>query len=392
MNSRIIDWLKKRSLILDALVITGIAFGLSYFVQYDLTSISAFAPMKKATDFRLTDVYNAVADRRAERALSDDVIIVSIDGCSRESIAEVLDFVDYLNPAAIGLDVFFSHSSGTDEDLLSSLSQCSRLVFPVGLQLVDGHPEVLGSYFYDEIYIEHKGVVNLSANSVRNVIRDFETEFMVGNDTLRSFATELARIAAPDKYAALMSRGQDKVVINYPSWEFDIISTAELLDGGISIDEAREIMEGKVVLVGNVYDPSDFHLTPIDADMAGLLIHARALQTILDSCYVGETANTWSWAIAMVLSFAFVLLVLRLKRGVVFSGCLIRILQVFSIYLFLVIGCNMFIHSGEYINFAPTLLMFGLGLLAMDIWLGAVEVVRRIMNKKMIRNQVNKNQ
>lgn len=327
-------------------------------------------------DFELTDVYSTVADQRAKRTLSDDIVIVSIDGCSREGITEAIDYVDYLNPLAIGLDVFFNYPAATDAELISSLTQCPNLVFPVGLQMIDGHASIFGSYFYDDISIAHKGVVNLSANSVRNVIRDFEPEYVVGGDTIRSFATEIAKVAAPEKYEVLMARGRSKETINYPSWEFEIIPADDLSNGDIPLEEARQSIEDKVVLIGNIFDQSDFHLTPIDEGMAGLLIHARALQTILDSCYIKETSETLSWVMAMVLSFIFILLVLIIKKRCAFEGCFVRFLQLALMYAFLALGCNVFAHRGDYLNFAPTLLMFGLGMFAMDIWLGFLKAVK----------------
>lgn len=369
-------WIRRFRLPLNALVITAIAFGFSYFVRYDLTSISIFAPMEKTMDFDLTDVYSTVADKRAKRTLSDDIVIVSIDGCSREGITEAIDYVDYLNPAAIGLDVFFNYPAAMDSELISSLTQNPNIVLPVALQLVEGQASIFGSYFYDDISIAHKGVVNLSANSVRNVIRDFEPEYVVGGDTIRSFAAEIAKVAAPEKYEALMARGRSKETINYPSWEFEIIPAEALSNGDIPLEEARQSIEGKVVLIGNIFDQSDFHLTPIDEGMAGLLIHARALQTILDSCYIEEMSEKASWVMAMILSFIFILLVLIIKKRCAFEGCFVRFLQLALMYVFLVLGCKVFDHRGAYLNFAPTLLMFGLGMLAMDIWLGILKVVK----------------
>ena len=381
----IFNLFKRLRLPLNALVITAIAFGLSHWIAYDLTSISAFAPMEKTLDFDFTDVYNTVAEQRAKRTLSDDIVIVSIDGCSREGITEALDYVDYLNPAAIGLDVFFNYPAATDLELISSLTQCPNLVFPVGLQMINGHASIFGSYFYDDISIEHKGVVNLSANSVRNVIRDFEPEYIVGNDTIRSFSAELARVAAPEKFEALMARGRSKETINYPSWEFEIIPAVALSNGDITLEEVRQSIEGKVVLIGNIFDQSDFHLTPIDEGMAGLLIHARALQTILDSCYIEETSEAISWVMAIALSFIFILLVLVIKKRCAFEGCFVRFLQLALMYAFLALGCNVFAHRGDYLNFAPTLLMFGLGMFAMDIWLGFLKAVKIHIHKNRKR-------
>ncbi len=374
--------LKHLSLPLNALAITALAFALSYFIKYDLGSISAFAPMEKATDFDLTDVYNTVADRRAGRTLSDDIVIVSIDSCSREGIMEVVDYLDYLNPAAIGLDVFFNYPAEGDADLIESLTQCDNIVFPVGLRWNGDETDIFGSYFYDEVPIGHRGVVNLAVNSHLSVVRDFQPEYIVGKDTLRSLSAELAKVADPMAYERLKARGGKAEVINYPSWEFEIIPAGDLTGGGTSFDEVRQIIDGKVVLIGSIFDPSDFHLTPIDERMPGLLIHARALQTILDSCYVDETSDFLSWLMAALLSFSFILLVLVIKEYIPFEGLVVRVAQFLLIYLFLVVGCNVFARHGGYLNFGPTLLMIGLGMLAKDIWLGLVDFVKDVLRRK----------
>lgn len=83
-----------------------------------------------------------------------------------------------------------------------------------------------------------------------------------------------------------------------------------------------------------------------------------------------------SWVMAMILSFIFILLVLIIKKRCAFEGCFVRFLQLALMYVFLVLGCKVFDHRGAYLNFAPTLLMFGLGMLAMDIWLGILKVVK----------------
>lgn len=88
---------------------------------------------------------------------------------------------------------------------------------------------------------------------------------------------------------------------------------------------------------------------------------------------------------AIALSFIFILLVLVIKKRCAFEGCFVRFLQLALMYAFLVLGCNVFAHRGDYLNFAPTLLMLGLGMLAMDIWLGLLKAVKIHIHKNRKR-------
>ena len=47
-----------------AVGIALLAFVLSWFVAYDFTSLSYFAPLEKASDFIASDFYTLVADSR----------------------------------------------------------------------------------------------------------------------------------------------------------------------------------------------------------------------------------------------------------------------------------------------------------------------------------------
>ena len=87
--------------------ITLLAILMTRFVIYDFTELSAFMPMEKATDFEMSDLYNAVEENKAEHHLSQDVCVISLDNCSREGVLDVVNMVSAYGPAAIGLDIVF---------------------------------------------------------------------------------------------------------------------------------------------------------------------------------------------------------------------------------------------------------------------------------------------
>lgn len=353
--------------LVTAVCITVMAFLISFAVAYDISSISYFAPMEKASDFRISDFYQIVADGRGVRVLDPEIVVVSIDSCSREEIAGVIEAVDFCVPRAVGLDVFFDYPTGDDERLVEAVRSCENLVLPLDLGYdlaTDRFSRGKGSFFYDRIDAAEFGAVNLAGNNALSVIREFRPLFPGERDTVLNFVAVLARQAAPAAFERLAARGNRYETIDYPSREFEVVEASEVLS-------CRELLRDRIVLIGTVRDLHDRHLTPADSQMPGVMIHAHALSTILRGDYVRETGGMFDWTVAFVLCFVIVLAdVLMRDKNV--GELAIRLLQLLLLYLVVLCGCHLFIAHRVCVNFAKPLLMVALGLLASDIWFGMV--------------------
>ena len=374
-----------------ACVVTMLALVISRFIIYDISSISVFAPMEKSVDFEISDIYNSVAQRRAQQTLSDKIVIVSVDDCpSRREIAKVIEAVDFFDPAAIGLDIFFNYPLEDDDFLISTLNGCRNIVLPVDAS----NGECVGSWFYYyQLPDAHYGSINIGAGSVRDVVRKFKPFFRMNDGSeLPNIAVELVNMLSPDAYERLLQQQAESLYIHYPSVRFDIVEPSEIFtaDGGIR-PEIEDVIKGKVVLVGNIRDESDMHLTPV-GEMSGLAIHAYTLHTILDDGYIKETSKTGSWSIAIVICFLFVLSCALMKaNGLLGDNLWARLIQIAVILFFIWLGCKRFASTNNYINFGPSLLMLGLGTLSLDICMGITDIYRHICHfirrKKMNRKK-----
>ncbi len=154
-----------------ALIVTALAMLLSYVAIYDLMSVSFFAPMEKAADFRFSDFYTLVANDRAEKQVDPDIVIVPVDGCRRGEIARVITDLDYCSPAAVGLDIVFTRPADPASDELSeALASCANLVMPVEMEETAdrGHYIVNHSSWYDSIVMPDGGfgAVNMQGDGV----------------------------------------------------------------------------------------------------------------------------------------------------------------------------------------------------------------------------------
>ena len=182
--------------LIHVLGITVLAVLFARFIVYDLMSLSVFAPMEKATDFQMSDIYQSVAESKAIHQLSSDITIVSIDGYSRADVLDAVNLISEYSPAAIGLDIFFPIPELDNTYLLSTLSTAPNMVC-AGMferdQDASTFHHLKQSFFEDSINVTY-GYVNLNASSQRDVIRQFVPYVLTSNgDTLFSMPANLAR-------------------------------------------------------------------------------------------------------------------------------------------------------------------------------------------------------
>jgi hypothetical protein len=180
--------------------ITLLAILMTRFVIYDFSSLSAFMPMEKATDFEMSDLYNAVEENKAEHHLSQDVCVISVDNCNREGVLDVVNMVSAYGPAAIGLDIVFPWPEQDNSYLLATLSETPDLVCVNKVQPTEDDPmryEVVPASFYESMISPRYGHAKLVAYSTRAVVRRFYSYVLTAEgDTLLSLPAALAKTAS----------------------------------------------------------------------------------------------------------------------------------------------------------------------------------------------------
>ena len=348
------------------ILITLVALLLSRFMLSDLSGISAFSPVEKVADYSMSDMYNAVANRRAVRQLNQDIVIVATDGCSRAEIAQLMTIVDANSPAVVGLDIFFPYQTSDDSLLLKSFSACANLILPI--QMADSAYLSNNYSFFDGTIDAPYGCVNLELADIRSTVRTFRPFYIHNGDSILNFAAALVQQARPEAIKPLLSRSNETEIIFFPSIEFETLSGKEILTNG---DLLLENLTNKIVLLGDMRNMSDSYLTPLDAAVPGVLIHAYTAYTILSDKYISVSANWLNWLIAILVCLLYTVVNLFAKKSFSnFGNFLMRLLQFFTMYVLFVIGCLEFAYHGSYIDFTPSILMIGLGALAFDLWYG----------------------
>lgn len=362
--------------------ITILAILLTRFVIYDFSSLSAFVPVEKATDFEMSDLYNAVEENKAAHRFSHDVCIISLDNCNREGVLDVVNMVSAYGPAAIGLDIVFPWPEQDNTYLLTTLSETPDLVCVNKVQPTEDDPsrfEVIQASFYEPLIAPEYGHAKLVANSTRAVVRKFYSYVLTTEgDTLLSLPSALARKANPERYAAFISRQNERETIDYTTCEIPAYTAAELMNGILR----EEQLAGKVVLLGDMNSMSDSYLTPLNGAMAGVMIHACATQTIISGTYIDTTPEWMNWGIGILLCILISALLMEARNRMSNVGSMvIRIAQVAVMYQIVVLGCKYYANSHTYLDFSPSLLMIGLAALSFDIWFGLYGIFNFVKQK-----------
>lgn len=370
----------KPATLLKATGITVLAFLLSAILVSPLSMslLTLFSPPEKQ-DFSVSDFYAQLADKRPVRTLDPNIILIDIDRGGREEIADVLDIVSLCDTRAVGLDIMFADHRPTDTHLLEALSSVPGLVLPMELESTDGESfSVAEMPWFHESIDAHYGAANLPGAYIGSTIREFPVGFRTERGTVRSFPAAVAATADPEALKTLDARGNRNEVIDYPSREFTVIPAEELFD-------RAETINGKVVLIGSLSDKADIHATPVDSRMSGLMIHAYALSTILESRYYTDVPESKEWIPAFVLSWLLILSSLSLSIKA--RGIVMRLVQCAILYLSVHIGYSLYADHRIILNFSYTILMITFTFFAADIWNGCHALA---MNLSDLRKRVRK--
>lgn len=362
--------------------ITALAFLLSFiFVAPFVAVTSYFFSTPERNDFTVVDLYNMVADNRAVSHLDDNVIVVNIDNCGRNEIADILNVVSLAGAGSVGLDVLFEDERAGDAYLLDAIRHSRKLVMPISVRsdssaTADGRFHIdMRSYFChpddgkfnaldgDTIGGDTRyAAASMPSKYEGGMVREMQTSFILGEtDTVLSFPVELARVTDPEAYGKLRSRNRLLENITYHSRRFALLEPEELLAN-------PDTVSGRIVLIGALHERGDLHPTPVDAVMPGVLIHAHSLATILDNAYMTAIPEWLNILIGFAVCFLVVFTHVTIESGA--KGLILRLLQLALLWLIIQVGYWFFVSKDIVIDMSYALLMLAFGLFACDIWNG----------------------
>ena len=312
----------------------------------------------------MSDLFAQIADNRPVRKFDNRIVIVNIGRGDRNDIAEALSLLSLCGPKAVGVDINFADPGDNDEFLLEALSANQNVVLPLGVSAVkeNGVFHITDKpFFYDKMEGLNYGIVNLPLTSNKGTVREYAVNFPTDKGSMPSFVTELARLVDPKVEEELRQRGSETGVTAYHSREFDIVDITQL-------EEHAEDFADKIVLVGALEDSSDLHFTPIKSHVAGVMLHASALSTILDGVWYQKIPKSFDYIIAITICLLLMLLSYGFKNNL--KGITLRILQGLLAYSIVRIGYYLYVDKFVILDISFTIMIVAFGFLAADIWNG----------------------
>jgi CHASE2 domain-containing sensor protein len=317
--------------------------------------------------FSFIDTYFYIENNSGEESMeyNPDIVLLDLAGCdSRAKIAQKLQEVHNLHPRAIGMDAIFGQSVTTnqadDDSLTRVVARCTELTSAKRMtQAENGYSEE-HSYYVQKTHCDEACI-----NMEDDVVRNFSDSLHFGQATEQSFVSHIMQKAYPDIYRKWHNRNHSEERINYRGLAFDEFAFSDTLT-------AADI-KGKVVLIGDLQDPRDYHDVPMTMGgsqrIAGTRIHAYAMSTPTMGRDINQTSDTAGWIYGTLISYLFALLCcIIFVEFDKLSGFATNALQVALLLLLSMIGGFVFIRYQYELNMLVAMLGIGIVGFTTEVW------------------------
>lgn len=314
----------------------------------------------------LIDLYTISANNSGLKRKSE-IVLMPIDGCSRHDVTKVLECLNQMPVAAIGVDVTFPYPESEDASLLQAIMGSDRIVMA---------SREHGSYF-EEALVEQGisfGSIQLDMNTRYDIVRSFKPAEINDADTIWSFEAQLMRMV--DKKIDRVFPLDQSSYIAFSKVRFDTIPAMRLLDAQADMTMLATDLEDRIVILGDMESVEDMYRTPLQSDMPGMVIHAYTLNTLMKKRHIDSIPVRSSWIMAFVLCIVFSFLMLLYKwGGADKEGLFLRGTQILLMFFVVLGGVYMFDEYEYYIDMEPVFLALAIQAVVSDITVGLLAYI-----------------
>lgn len=356
--------------ILDITIITALTVLFSWLIVQGKLTGKLFQSVSDIDTPELIDLYTLSVNRSPVKQQSD-IVLLPIDGCSRQQVTSLIKALRPMPVSAIGVDITFPYSEEKDMELIDAILSDERIVMA---------SRENGSYF--EKALESLGTsfgsIRLDVDTRYDVVRSFTYTHPCQSGALSSFESQLAHIAQPESYEHLFPLDKSSY-ISYANVHFDTIPATLLLDSMRDTELIANRLKGKIVLLGDLNQVSDTYRTPLQPDMPGVVIHAYVLSTMLYHRYIRTPPVEFSWVMAIIISifFSWLMLVFKWKMEDA-EGLLLRVTQLVLMLIVVCFGVLAFNYLHLYFNMEPIFFALAIQAVMLDIWVGIMGLIYKI--------------
>ena len=362
---------------------------------------------------QLNDVYFLDAP------VTDQIVLVAIDDASLEAygrtpvewsrsvFAELVTILGDAQARVVAFDILFAQSTSADADFAAAMQAArtgearTRFIMPlVGVEPV--RSTTPGSLRFAEVLrptatladeVDYFGFVNAVADADETVRRQ-PSHIIAGPESGYSFGITAylayLRIPAAAVEQIVTLEGQTLTIAGehhipvdeHGFWRQNFFTPSNSVDRGITTVSFRDVIAGavdpaifadKIVMIGlmNSVNAPDERPTPLSVSLAGVEIHAHALETLIQNLPLTEQSRLSQALTIIVLSFLAGVIYVRL-RWYMMLLVLVKLLVVWSVFAFVT-----FVTSHWVLNLFDPLVALILAVLGSIGWQITTEINRR---------------
>ena len=349
-----------------------------------LLKYNPYSLFEVSTDYNSGDYYDHIYHVNTTLPIDSDVVIVASDNIPNDELAHVLRCIGDYGAAAIGFDLIFKNESSITDELIDVVDSLPQIVMPVELAYDDeaecitrGTPSLLDDYLDNKV----NATVSFPVRRVMAFQRDMYLSVgLADGDSIESLPLVLAKMKNPD---LKLEPGKTTEAINYNVSDYEIINYDEFTDPDLK-DNIASLIDGKIVLVGDVSNKLDVHPTPVNDKMPGILVHAASISTLLNDRSVEPLGNVWN-LLFIIICVAIVTLAdgYYSDKDDFNKGLTFLAIKGSLFVLMLAGGYFLYIYFDIRSDFTYAITLFMFSMLIADLWFG--------LHKFMTRRKQNEN-
>lgn len=287
---------------IDNLIISIITTALLCGLLTIIKRLEFLDPVEKVVEeLSMMEVYFRI-NNSGEKEMSQEISIVDITDLSerqRDSIAIVVNQIIELKPSILGVDVIFERPlSDTEADdklanAFLSTPDDIPIVMAEKLALPNSETRTFGmvthSFFVDGLLEE--GGVNVIEKPTTN-LKHYPVYLMTETDTVYSLPAKIVEILSGEK---VVPDRDCEHTINYESVDFPVINYREL-------QENKQLITGRKVLLGAFYEERDKHLTPL-GELPGIKVLAYTIHSMQQNKHIWQGSLFWIILMAVLAGY-----------------------------------------------------------------------------------------
>lgn len=289
-------------------IVTLLSFAIMGFFASITVNIKSLNPLTEAvSNFSFTDIYYGILHDTGDPQVNHTVTVIDIyQFQGRGNYAKLLEDIEALHPAVICVDAVFEglklDDQNGDMELSAVVEKYDNLIFSMKMEEVHSENGMWVSYqpihsYFTEYVDTREAFCNMERGNLYDAMkREIPITARVDSTIYKSMIVETVNYFVGHD---ITEGRNDAVKINYTPTTFQSLKPSEIKDH-------PDLIKDHIVLLGDLHDQVDQHWSPLGEKLAGVIILAYGIQTMLDKTEIIEP----HWFITCILSYIIVLIML----------------------------------------------------------------------------------